>query len=176
MTKSQLIEEFEALVNKTKAYNETRRPHTEDHLWSSRLHDAFRALFIKMTKKQNEKLQHHEFPNWMVEKLRKHEDEHPLLKKQATEFGLEHVPAEELLRNGPNGEFVKFPWFDHWGTIGEDQYGHKNVFVSEPYEASGDDLRKILSFCELYNLDVHVSGKAEHNENCLRIAFRPKKN
>jgi len=62
-------------------------------------------------------------------------------------------------------------WCDHYGTVTEDD---REVFVSEPYSISADDLDEFLSLVKAIGARAEISGTSEHNPgSTFRISIYP---
>ena len=61
-----------------------------------------------------------------------------------------------------NNEALVQPLCDHT-IVNED-----GVLVSEPYQASIEELTNLVNFCKIYNLNCYMSGDSYH-EKAIRI-------
>jgi hypothetical protein len=80
--------------------------------------------------------------------------------------------GDDVLYRGPMDSDPR--WLDHWGTS-RDARGHE-VFVSEPYHLDTEKLRRVLAFCERYDLEVEVKGSSDwFPTKAIRLEFRPQR-
>ena len=80
-------------------------------------------------------------------------------------FGLSRDHREACV--SPWGDLPSGAWLDHWGTLVVDGC---DVFVTEPYDLTPDDMRALLKLDAAPGIRVHVCGSAEHNPaGCLRV-------
>lgn len=61
-----------------------------------------------------------------------------------------------------------------WVPCADHVYWENDMLISEPYDCSMSEIKKLILFCDANCLEFHMSGKADHNEFCLRIEIQPR--
>jgi hypothetical protein len=65
---------------------------------------------------------------------------------------------------------ISFPGLNHM------YFSKSGVIVSEPYNISQEQIKKLILFCEGNKLNFELSGTAKHHPYCMRVKIYPREN